>query len=103
MSFPEKPKAVLMELEQDARLKDMTVEMEPSGSGRFVAIVESPSFDRIADYVRQNLVWERSLSGSATTEQTLRRICSYSSQPLDERRVRCTVPQKPRNRPRRLD
>ena len=69
MSFPEKLTAALMELEQDAGLKEMTVEVEPSGSGRFVAIVESPSFDQIADYVRQNMVWGKILERLNDYEQ----------------------------------
>jgi hypothetical protein len=61
MSFPEKLREALMELEKDAGLKDMKVEVEPSGSGRFVAYVTTPSFDNIQDYVRQELVWGKIL------------------------------------------
>jgi hypothetical protein len=69
MNFPEKLTAALMELEQDADLKEMAVEVEPSGSGRFVAIVQSPSFDQIPDYVRQELVWGKILEKLSDYEQ----------------------------------
>lgn len=56
--FPEKLKEVLTQLEGEGRLKRVKVEVEPSGSGRFVAQVTSPSFADIPEEIRQKMVWE---------------------------------------------
>ena len=57
MGFPEKLREVLEELEEEGLLKAMKVEVEPSGGGRYVADVTSPSFADIPEHFRQNMVW----------------------------------------------
>jgi len=71
MSFPEKLKEVLQELEKEGQLKAMKVEVEPSGSGRFVAYVTSPSFADIPDYIQQDMVWGKILEKLSDSEQRL--------------------------------
>ncbi len=71
MKFPEKLKEVLMELEKGRNLKGLNIEVQPSGGGRFVAIVRSPSFEEIPEHLRQNLVWEKILEKLNDHEQRL--------------------------------
>jgi hypothetical protein len=71
MTFPEKLTEALMELERDGGLKELKVEVEPSGSARFVAYVTSPSFDEIPDYARQSMVWGKILERLSDSEQRL--------------------------------
>ena len=68
-TFPEKLKAVLGELEKEGRLKGMKVEVEPSGGGRFVADVPSPSFADIPEELHQELVWGKILEKLDDSEQ----------------------------------
>jgi hypothetical protein len=51
MTFPEKLTAALKELEKEHNLKELSVEVIPSDSLRFVAIVTSDSFEEIPDYI----------------------------------------------------
>jgi hypothetical protein len=69
MSFPEKLKEVLKELETEGKLKAMKVEVEPSGGGRFVADVTSPSFADIPEHIRQDLIWGKILEKLSDYEQ----------------------------------
>jgi len=71
VKFPEKLKEVLMELETERNLKGLNIEVQPSGGGRFVAVVRSPSFEEIPEYLRQDLVWEKILEKLNDYEQRL--------------------------------
>jgi hypothetical protein len=81
--FPEKLKAVLEELEKVGRLNGMKVEVEPSGGGRFVADVTSPSFADIPEELHQELVWGKILEKLDDSEQ--RRVeYVFTPSPEDE-------------------
>jgi hypothetical protein len=67
--FPEKLKDMLEELETEGRLKQMKVQVEPSGGGRFVADVTSPSFADIPEELHQELVWGKILEKLDDSEQ----------------------------------
>jgi hypothetical protein len=69
MTFPEKLIAAFKELEKEHQLKDLSIEIIPSGSYRFVAILRSESFEQIPDYIRQNLVWGKVLEKFNDSEQ----------------------------------
>jgi hypothetical protein len=71
MRFPEKLKEALKELEQERDLKGLNIEVQPSGGGRFIAIVRSPSFEEIPEHFRQDLVWEKILEKLNDYEQRL--------------------------------
>jgi hypothetical protein len=60
---------VLEELETEGRLKHMRVQVEPSGGGRFVADVTSPSFADIPEELHQELVWGKILEKLDDSEQ----------------------------------
>jgi hypothetical protein len=59
MGFREKLTEVLKELGRERSLKDFDVEIQPSGLGKFVAIVRSESFNEIPEHLRQDLVWAK--------------------------------------------
>jgi hypothetical protein len=61
MTFPEKLSEALKELEKEHHLKELSIEINPTSGGRFVAIVTSESFEEIPDYTRQDLVWQKVL------------------------------------------
>lgn len=67
--FAEKLREVLEELEKEGRLKQIKVEVEPSGGGRFVADVTSPSFAEIPEELHQELVWGKILERLDDSEQ----------------------------------
>ncbi len=67
--FPDKLKEALEELETEGRLTGMKVEVEPSGGGRFVADVTSPSFADIPEAFRQDMVWGKILERLDDSEQ----------------------------------
>ena len=71
MTFPEKLTAAFKELEKEHQLEDLSVEIIPSDNYRFVAIVTSESFEKIPDYVRQDLVWGKVLEKFNDYEQRL--------------------------------
>jgi hypothetical protein len=71
MTFPEKLTAAFKELEKEHQLKEVTVEVIPSDNYRFVAIVTSESFEKIPDYIRQDLVWGKVLEKFDDYEQRL--------------------------------
>ena len=71
MTFPEKLTEALKELEKEHNLKELNVEIIPSGGYRFVAIVTSESFEEIPDYIRQDLVWGKVLEKFDDYEQRL--------------------------------
>ena len=67
--FPEKLKEALEELGTEGQLKGIKVEVEPSGGGRFVADVTSPSFADIPEELHQELVWGKILERLDDSEQ----------------------------------
>jgi len=98
MKFPEKLKEVLMELEQERNLKELNVEVQPSGGGRFVAIVRSPSFERILPHFRQNLVWGKILEKLDDYEQ---RLVEYVHTPAPSEEEADSEPSEGPKRPSR--
>jgi hypothetical protein len=84
MRFPEKLKELLKELEQYHQLKGMNVDVEPSGGGRFVAVVTSLSFADIPEEARQDLVWGKVMEKLNDYEQRLVEFIDTPS-PLEER------------------
>ena len=97
--FPEKLKEVLEELEKEGRLKGMKVEVEPSGGGRFVADVTSPSFADIPEELHQEIVWGKILEKLDDSEQ--RRV-EFIFTPSPEEEITSGEPvRRPKKSPKR--
>jgi hypothetical protein len=70
MTFPERLTAAFKELEKEHQLEELTIDIIPD-SYRFVVVITSESFEKIPDYVRQNLVWGKVLEKFNDSEQRL--------------------------------
>jgi hypothetical protein len=70
MTFPERLTAAFKELEKEHQLEGLTIEVIPD-SYRFVVVIRSESFEKIPDYVRQDLVWGKVLEKFDDNEQRL--------------------------------
>jgi hypothetical protein len=61
----------------------MSIEINPTRGGRYVAIVTSDSFDEIPDYTRQDLGWQKVLERLDDFDQ--RRVeLIYTPSPSEE-------------------
>ena len=69
MTFPEKLRGLLEEVGKEQHLKDLSIEIQPSGGGRYVVIMLSETFAAIPDYARQELVWQKILDHLDDYEQ----------------------------------
>jgi hypothetical protein len=96
MTFPEKLTQAFKELEEEHQLKELSVEVIPSDGYRFVAIVTSPSFEEIPDYIRQDLVWGKVLEKFDDFDQRLVEFI-YTPSPSEEREEAADEP-PPRKR-----
>jgi hypothetical protein len=83
MTFPEKLTQILKELEREHQLKELSIEINPTSGGRFVAIVTSESFEEIPDHFRQELVWRKLLEELNDYEQWLVEFV-YTPSPSEE-------------------
>ena len=98
MTFPEKLTQALKELEKEHNFKELTIEVIPSGSYRFVVIVESESFEEIPYHLRQELVWRKILDKFDDHEQ---RQVEFIDTPAssDEQEVADEPPPRKRKKP----
>ncbi|HZW30628.1 MAG TPA: hypothetical protein VFF52_07980 [Isosphaeraceae bacterium] len=99
MTFPEKLTAALKELETEDQLKDLKVEVIPSGGYRFVVIVTSPSFEDIPDYIRQEMVWGKVLERLDNYEQRSVEFIDTPSPSDEQAEVDDEPPPKKRKKP----
>jgi hypothetical protein len=99
MTFPEKLREALKELEKEQNLKELSVEVIPSGSYRFVAIVTSDSFEEIPDYIRQDLVWGKVLEKFDDYEQRQVEFIDTPSPSDDQEEAGEEPPPKKRKKP----
>ena len=99
MTFPEKLTEVFKELEKEHQLKELSIEINPTSGGRFVAIVTSESFEEIPDYLRQELVWGKVLEKLDDYDQRLVEFI-YTPSPSEEREEAADEPppRKPKRR-----
>jgi hypothetical protein len=71
MTFPQRLKGLLEQIGREQGLKELSIEVQPSGGGRYVAIMRSESFEDIPEHVRQELVWQKILDNLDDYEQRL--------------------------------
>jgi hypothetical protein len=99
MKFPEKMTAAFKELEKEHQLKDLSVEIVPTDSYRFLAIVRSESFEKIPDYARQDLVWGKVLERFDDSEQRRIEFIDSSARSDMGDEAYSTAPLKKRKKP----
>jgi hypothetical protein len=83
MTFPEKLTEIFKELETERQLKELSIEINPTSGGRFVAIVTSESFEEVPDYLRQEWIWQKLLERLNDYEQWLVEFV-YTPSPSEE-------------------
>ena len=99
MTFPEKLSEALKELEKEHHLKELTIEVIPSGSYRFVAIVTSESFEEIPYHLRQDLVWGKILEKFDDYEQRQVEFIDTPSPSDEQEEVSEEPPPRKRKKP----
>ncbi len=99
MTFPEKLTAAFKELEKEHQLDKLNIDVIPDGY-RFVVVIRSESFEKIPDYVRQDLVWGKVLEKFDDDEQRLVEFIDTPA-PWDrgEEKAQVKPPKKRRSQP----